>query len=77
MVRPEQKAPPMLSPLRLSDQTYGSRKQAPGTPRSYDGSKYFRYALSLPFVSMVALCPQPKSGETTRGPPRMDPPLLC
>ena len=77
MMLPEQKAPPILSPLRLSDQAYTSRKQASANPRFFDGSKQFRYALHLPACWLVALCPQPKSGETTRGPPRMDPPVSC
>jgi hypothetical protein len=74
---PAQNTPPVLSPLRLSDQVYTSRKQASGTPRSLESALDFRYALSLPECWLITLCPQAHSGETTRGPPRMDPPRFC
>ena len=74
-VRPEQKTPPVLAPLRVSNQAFASRKQASGTPRYFDGSKCFRYALIPPGGWLNTLCSQPNSGESTRGPPRMDPPF--
>jgi hypothetical protein len=77
MMRPEQKAPPVLASLRASIQTNSSRKQATGSPRTFDDSNCFRYALALPGDWLNDLCSQPKSGESTRGPPRMDPPTLC
>jgi hypothetical protein len=77
MMRPEQKAPPILAPLRVSNQAFASRKQASGAPRNFDGSKCFRYALISPGCYLNTLCPQPNSGESTRGPPRMDPPTFC
>ena len=77
IVRPEQKAPPVLAPMRISDQVLVSRKQASGAPRSFDGLKYFRYVLISPSYWLNVLCPQPNSGESTRGPPRMDPPTFC
>ncbi len=76
MMRPEQKATPILASLRISNPALISRKQAPGAPRYFDDSKCFRYALSLPEGWLNPLCPQPKSGESTRGPPRMDPPFF-
>ncbi len=77
MMRPEQKAPPILASLRISNQAFASRKQTSGTPRSFDGSRCFRYALISPECWLQTLCPQPNSGESTRGPPRMDPPIFC
>jgi len=77
MVRPEQKTPPVLAPMRVSNQVFASRRQAPGVPRSFDDSKCFRYALIAPGCCLNTLCPQPNSGESTRGPPRMDPPIFC
>jgi hypothetical protein len=77
MMRPEQKAPPILAPLRISNQAFASRKQASGPARSFDESKCFRYALIAPACWLNTLCPQPNSGESTRGPPRRGPPLFC
>ena len=76
-VRPEQKTPPVLTPLRVSNESFVSRKQVSGAPRAYGGSNGFQYALTASDDGFKALCPQPNSGETTRGPPRMDPPILC
>ena len=76
-VRPVQKAPPILAPLRVTSQSFASRKQATGTPRYFDVSKCFRYALVSPACGLKGLSSQQKSGETTRGPPRMDPPISC
>ena len=73
MARPEQKTPPVLAPMRISNQAFASRKQKPGTPRSFDGPKCFRYALIATGCRLNTLCPQPNSGESTRGPPRMAP----
>jgi hypothetical protein len=76
-VRPEQKAPPVLAPLRLVNTAFSSRKQASGNPRAFDGYPDFRYAWITPFQQLDALISQPKTGEITRGPPRMDPPFSC
>jgi hypothetical protein len=73
MVRPDQKAPPELGLLPNFNRALASRKQAAGAFRSFDGSQCFRYALISPYCWLNALCPQPNSGESTRGPPRMDP----
>ena len=75
-VRPEQKAPPALTPLRSGNEVFVARKQIAGTPRSY-GDNGFRYAFLSTENWFKPLCPQPNSGETNRGPPRMDPPTLC
>jgi len=76
-VRPEQKTPPVLAPLRLTYQSFASRKQASNLPRALSRSTGFRYTLILADSWFKPLCPQPNSGETTRGPPRMDPPIFC
>jgi hypothetical protein len=77
MMRTEQKAPLILAPFRISNEIFASRKQGAGTPRNFGGLKNFRYALLLPDCWLNPLCPQPNSGESTRGPPRMDPPIFC
>jgi hypothetical protein len=73
---PEQKTPPVLAPLSNSSQSYASRKQLAGTPCVF-GANCFRYALSAPFSWLSALGSPLNSAQTTRGPPRMDPPLSC
>jgi len=75
-VRPEQKTPPVLAPLRVSNQAFASRKQVAGAPCHFDGSKCFRYALIPSYCWLLILCPQPNSGESTRGPPRGAPPIF-
>jgi hypothetical protein len=74
---PEQKAPPFLAPWFISNQAYVSRKQAVGEPAGFDASKCFRYALISPSCWLNVLGSQPNSAESTRGPPRMDPPIPC
>jgi hypothetical protein len=76
-VRPDQKTPPVLAPLTISTQTFVSRKQGSGTPRYFDGSKCFRYALISSSAWLLTLCSQSNTGGNTRGPPFMDPPILC
>jgi hypothetical protein len=73
MMRPEQKAPPILAPLRISNQSFATRKPPLGTPDCFDGSKCFRFALVSPDGWLNTLCSQPKSGESTRGPPPAGP----
>jgi hypothetical protein len=68
--RPEQKTPPTLTPLRISNESFASRKQISGTPLEFDPSKCFRYALTSTDGWFKALCPQSNLGGTTRGPPR-------
>jgi hypothetical protein len=77
MMRPEQKAPPALAPMRISNQAFASRKQAPGPFRYFDDPKCFGDALISPGCWLNTLCPQPNSGESTRGPPRRDPLIFC
>ena len=76
-VRPEQKTPPVLAPLRVSDQSLASRKQIVGTPRYFDSSKCYRYSLIPARCWLKSLSSQLNSGQTTRGPPLMDPPHFC
>jgi len=76
-VLPEQKTPPVLAPVRLLNEAFVCRKQVSGTPRYSDNSNCYRYSLISPYAWFKALCPQPNSGESTRGPPLMDPPILC
>lgn len=76
-MRPAQKATPVISQLRVTTVGYTSRKQPLGTPVAFNGTRNFRYVLSLPTPWTIHLCPQPNSAETTRGPPRMDPPFFC
>jgi hypothetical protein len=76
-VRPEQKTPPTLTPLRVCSEAFVIRKQVSGTPRAYDRSNGYRYAFVSSDSWLKPLCPQPNSGETNRGPPRMDPPISC
>ncbi len=76
-VRPEQKAPPTLTPLRVCTESFVTRKLIAGTPQTYDHSNGFHYAYISSDSWFKPLCPQPHSGETNRGPPRMDPPTLC
>ena len=77
MMRPEQKAPLLLVPLRVSDQALVNRKQPTGTLRHDDDSHGFRYALILPGSLLTTLCSQLNSGERTRGPPREAHPIFC
>jgi hypothetical protein len=74
---PEQKTPPAIASLRVSNQALVSRKPATGTLRYFDGSKCFRYALISPGAWWNSLCSQTSSGKRTRDPPRMDPPIFC
>ena len=76
-VRPEQKAPPTITPVRVCNEAFVIRKQVTGTPRAYDRSNGFSFAFISSDSWLKPLRPQPNSGETNRGPPRMDPPTLC
>lgn len=76
-ILPEQKAPPVLSPLRITLQTNASRKQGSVPVRAFDGSKCFRYSLVAPPSWLNNLSSQAYSGKRTRDPPLMDPPIFC
>jgi len=76
-MRPEQKAPPILAPLRISNQALVSRKQVIGTPRYFDGFNGSRYSLVPPGCGLNTLCSQSHSGESNRGPPLRGPPIFC
>jgi hypothetical protein len=76
-VSPEQKTPPQLGPVPSSNQPLASRGQLSGSPGSYDGSGGFRYGVLSLAGWLRAFGPQLNSGESTRGPPLMDPPISC
>jgi hypothetical protein len=73
-VRPEQKTTPVLAPYRSSDLLV-SRKQPVDASRILFGAKEF--GSIVPVCQMHLLSCQSTAGETTRGPPLMDPPRLC
>jgi len=73
-VRPEQKTTPVLAPFRASDLLV-SRKQPVDASRNLGGGNEFGRV--LPVREMHLLSCQSTAGETTRGPPRMDPPRFC
>ena len=73
---PEQKAPTLLAPLAISQQTFATRRAQESTTGEHSPSDCFGYALVAP-TSLACLSSQSNSYETTRGPPRMDPPISC
>jgi hypothetical protein len=75
-VRPEQKTTPVLAPFRAVNEALSSRKQPIETGRSFV-TGISKLPLILPDNPFDLLSYQSKAGESTRGPPRMDPPLSC
>jgi hypothetical protein len=75
-VRPEQKATPTLAPFRAPIEVFASRKQPSENGRSF-GQGGFRYVLKARSDGLRSLCFLSRLGQTTRGPPLMDPPLSC
>jgi hypothetical protein len=75
-VRPEQKATPMLAPFRVSTESPACRKQPIDLPRTF-GADPCELGDALPAKPVDLLSCQSIAGETTRGPPRMDPPCSC
>ena len=75
-VRPEQKTTPVLAPFRIVNEALASRKQPIESARTFAPAAS-PIAILLPTSAFVLLSYQSKAGETTRGPPRMDPPLSC
>lgn len=73
---PEQKAPSLLAPLAISQQTFAVRRSQDSTSGEHNPSDCFHYALVLPSCR-TSLSSRSNSYETTRGPPRMDPPIPC
>lgn len=75
-VRPEQKATPVIAPFRVVNETPASRKPPLDSARTF-APGVSSFALLLPADAFLLLSCQSKAGETTRGPPRMDPPRFC
>jgi hypothetical protein len=75
-VRPEQKATPVLAPFRAPNETLASRKPLAETSRALDADVR-EFGRVLPACAADLLSCQSTAGETTRGPPLMDPPRSC
>jgi len=75
-VRPEQKTTLTLAPFRATGESVASRKPSTETARPFD-ARAPQYGLALPGRALELLSSQSKAGETTRGPPLMDPPRSC
>jgi hypothetical protein len=75
-VRPEQKATPMLAPFRASTESLACRKQPIDLPRPFHADTC-ELGSALPAKPIDILSCQSIAGESTRGPPRMDPPSFC
>ena len=75
-VRPEQKTTLTLAPFRATGESVASRKPSTETARPFD-ARAPQYGLALPSRALELLSSQSKAGETTRGPPLMDPPRSC
>jgi len=73
-VLPEQKTTPVLAPFRATTETLASRKQS---VESCSPLAPFAFGLPLPAGPPELLSRQITAGETTRGPPLMDPPRTC
>jgi hypothetical protein len=75
-VRSEQKATPVLAPFRAANEVFVSRKQSMEAARSFT-SGVSEISLAVPAGAFALLSCQSPAGETTRGPPPMDPPHSC
>jgi hypothetical protein len=75
-VLPEQKATPVLAPFRAGTETLACRKQTGDAPYTF-GAGLNAIDLALPAHALQLLSCQSTAGETTRGPPLMDPPRFC
>ena len=74
-VRPEQKTTPVLAPFRATE-LLASRKQPVESTRALGaGPREFDRVLPVSEENLFSC--QSKAGETTRGPPLMDPPRSC
>ena len=74
-VLPEQKTTPVLAPYRATE-LLASRKQPVETTRAL-GAGASESGRVLPLCQRVLFSYQSTAGETTRGPPLMDPPRFC
>jgi hypothetical protein len=75
-VRPEQKTTPVLAPFRAVNEAIASRKQLIESPRTF-APGVSEIAMALPARTFALFSCRSKAGETTRGPPLMDPPRSC
>ena len=75
-VRPEQKTTPVLAPFRVVNEALASRKQPIESARTF-APGLSEIGVALPARTFALLSCQSKAGETTRGPPLMDPPRSC
>jgi hypothetical protein len=75
-VRPEQKTTPVLAQFRAVNAALASRKQPVESVRTFAPS-VSEFGLMLPSNAFASFSCQSKAGETTRGPPLMDPPRFC
>jgi len=75
-VLPVQKTTPVIAPFRAPNETLASRKPPVETSRVLD-SRSREFGRVLPACEAVLLSCQSLAGETTRGPPLMDPPRFC
>ncbi len=75
-VRPEQKTTPVLAPFRAVNEPVASRKQSLEAARTF-APGVAEVSLALPVRSFALISCQSIAGETTRGPPLMDPPRSC
>ena len=66
----------MLAPFRLVNESPACRKQPLDVPRTF-GADAHELGRALPAKSPDLLSYQSIAGESTRGPPRMDPPCSC
>jgi hypothetical protein len=75
-VLPEQKTTPVLAPFRAPNETLVSRKAPVDAPRALE-ARTSEFGRILPASEAELLSYQSIAGETTRGPPLMDPPRFC
>jgi hypothetical protein len=66
----------MLAPFRASTESLACRKQPVDLPRTFDADTC-ELGRALPDKPLDLLSWQSIAGESTRGPPRMDPPCSC
>jgi hypothetical protein len=73
-ILPEQKTTPVLAPFRTTTELLAARKATSDSPRALRPETT---GLALPISVLKLLSCQSTAGETTRGPPLMDPPRSC
>jgi hypothetical protein len=75
--RTEQKAPQALGPIRIVNEVFSIRGLTPSPSRPVNPSGRFQYKLAAFDPWAHSLCLRLNSCESTRAPPRMDPPISC